>query len=80
MGVLSAEFARVCDALDVHGGSLSTPRATPTIHTDGPPAVRFRPKLSAVSLSRAAWVKRCWLRSIGRNLPGLGAEREGNTQ
>lgn len=46
----------------------------------GPPAPRFGPELSAVSLSRAAWVKRCWLRSFGRNLPGLasGACNGGN--
>ena len=62
------------------GVSLPTSRATRSIHTLGPPTPRFWPKLSAVSLSRAAWVKRCWLRSFGRNLPGLasGACNGGN--
>ena len=37
-------------------------------------------KLSAVSLSRPAWVKRCWLRSFGPNLPGLASVREPETK
>ena len=36
--------------------SLSRRRATRLIHTGGPPTSRFWPKLSAASLSRAAWV------------------------
>ena len=56
-------------------GSLSRRRARPDLFTRSASTPHFWPKLSAVSLSRAAWVKRCWLRSFGRNLPGLASEK-----
>ena len=55
-GGLFPEFQRVRGVLIVDRVSLTTMRATQTIHTLGPPTVHFWPKLSAVSLSLAAWV------------------------
>ena len=39
------------------------------------PVALILDELLAVSLTRAAWVKRCWLPSFGRNLPGLASGR-----
>ena len=53
--------------------SLPTSRATPAIHTLGPPTPHFWPKLSAVSQSRAAWVIE-GLRTLFRSQPtGVGS-------
>ena len=61
------------------GVSLPTFRATRSIHTLVPRTTRIWPKLSAVSLSHRLWVKRSWLRPIGRNLPGLGSVGDRNS-
>ena len=54
------------------GVSLPTSRTTRPIHTLGPPTPHFWPKLSAVSLSRAAWVNE-GLASLNRSQPtGVG--------
>ncbi len=79
-GELCPGFARVCEVRGPSSVSLPTSRATRSIHTLGRPTPHFWPKLSAVSLSRAAWVKRCWLRSFGPNPPGLASDREGKTK
>jgi hypothetical protein len=60
-GELSPGFAGVCHADVASGDSLPTLRATRRIHTLGHPTPHFPPKVSHVSQSRAAWVKRCWL-------------------
>ena len=60
-GRLSAEIARVCDLPSTFGVSARTSRATRRIHALGPLTPRFQPNLSAVSMSRAVWVKMCWL-------------------
>ena len=77
---LSSGFQGVCDAFAGSCVSLPTSRVTRSIHTVGPPASRFWPQLSAVSLSRAAWVKRSCSRPIGRNLRRLGAVRGPNSK
>jgi hypothetical protein len=73
-GELSPGIARLCGCFDRDGVSLRTSRATRRIHTLGPPVPHFRPKLSAVSLSRAVRVMGGSKRSIGRNLLGLASE------
>ena len=77
---LSAGFARVCDELLSVGVSPGTSRATRCVHALDRPIPDFCPKLSAVSVSRAASVNRCCSRSFGRNLPGLASVREGNAK
>ena len=80
LGELSAGFARVCDDLAA-SKSLSRRRARPDVFTRS--ALRwlhFWPKLSVVSLSRAAWVIE-GLASLFRSQPtGVGFGKRSQPQ
>lgn len=76
---LRAGFIRPASAL-ASPARIAAAASSRSAHTLGPPTPRFCPKLSAVSQSHSAWVKRGWLRSFGRNLAGLASEREGSAR